>query len=145
MLKGFILKHLAIVRLQTFWINFSKKSALGKFRHFLFWNISYHLLDRFGVLKMFFFVYSSGGFLERGVQINPSITNYFSFVITHLIHYGTSNHFLYHDLGASECANGQARGPVLTFQFLAYVNHCAMAWVKWLSIHQRSMSEGFCN
>ena len=66
MLKGSIFKHLAMIRLQNFWINFIKKSAIRKFCHFLFWNVHTFSLIDFGVPKMGFLVFLLGG-IWRGV------------------------------------------------------------------------------
>ena len=55
-----------MIRLQSFRINSIKKSVLGGFCHFLFGNVHIFYLIDFGVPKMGFLVFSSGGYLEKG-------------------------------------------------------------------------------
>ena len=55
-----------MIKLQSFKIISIKKSALGEFCHFLFWNVlTFYLID-FGVPKMGFLVFFSGEYLGRG-------------------------------------------------------------------------------
>ena len=60
-----------MIRLQSFLINFIKKSTFGGFRHFLFWNVyTFYLID-LGVPKMGFLVFLLGG-IWRGVDDHHS-------------------------------------------------------------------------
>ena len=51
---------LAMIKLQSFKIISIKKSALGEFCHYLFWNVNTFYFIDFGVLKMGFLVFLLG-------------------------------------------------------------------------------------
>ena len=58
-----------MIRLQSFLVNFIKKSTFGGFRYFLFWNVyTFYLID-LGVPKIGFLVFLLGG-IWRGVSCN---------------------------------------------------------------------------